>query len=177
LRADGAWHANAAAYPGLARRGPADLAIAVAARAGYNRKSYHRTELYDLVELTPCGSLLVERARIIFDEVRQDVREIEHASDPSRGEVRIGATEPLTVILAEIINGLSARCPSITYNITTSDTTTLMRELRERNLDVVITRWTSRTAADDLVAEPLYNNRLGVLVHRLIPCCVTSGWS
>jgi len=30
-----------------------------------------------------------------------------------------------------------------------------MRELRERNLDVVITRWTSRTAADDLVAEPL----------------------
>ena len=109
------------------------------------------------VELTPSGSLLVERVRVIFDEVRQGVRDIEHLSDPTRGEVRIGATEPLTVILAEVINLLSRKYPDITYNITISDTTSLMRELRERNLDIVVTRWTARNAADDLAAEVLYN--------------------
>ena len=121
------------------------------------------------VELTPCGSLLVERARVVFDEVRQGVKDIQHVSDPTRGEVRVGATEPLTVIVAEIINRLSQTHPRITYSVTISDTTTLMRELRERNLDIVITRWTYRNASDDLVAEPLYNNPLGVLVHRRHP--------
>jgi len=121
------------------------------------------------VELTPGGSLLVDRVRVIFDEVRQGVKDIEHLSDPTRGEVRIGATEPLTVILAEIINLLSRKYPDITYHITISDTTSLMRELRERNLDVVVTRWSARNAADDLAAEVLYNNPLGVLVHRRHP--------
>ncbi len=118
------------------------------------------------VELTPCGTMLVERTRVIFDEVRQGVKDIEQASDPTRGEVLIGATEPLTVILAEIVNHLSARYPRITYRVIISDTTSLLRELRERNLDIVITRWTHRSAADDFAAEPLYNNPLGVLVHR-----------
>src|SRR5262245_51331007 len=47
------------------------------------------------VELTECGRLLVERGRVVFDEIRQGVREIEHWSDPTRGEVRIGTTEPV----------------------------------------------------------------------------------
>src|SRR5687767_14431484 len=46
------------------------------------------------VELTESGRLLVERGRVIFDEVRQGVRDIEHLSDPTRGEVRIGTSEP-----------------------------------------------------------------------------------
>jgi DNA-binding transcriptional LysR family regulator len=37
------------------------------------------------VELTPCGGMLVDRARVIFDEVRQGVKNIAHAFDPSRG--------------------------------------------------------------------------------------------
>ena len=97
------------------------------------------------------------------------MKDIEQASDPTRGEVRIGATEPLAVILAEIINRLSAKHPRITYKVIISDTTTLLRELRERNIDVAITRWTHRSAANDLAAEPLYNNPLGVLVHRRHP--------
>src|SRR3954471_24198516 len=48
------------------------------------------------VELTECGRLLVERGRVIFDEVRQGVLDIEHLSDATRGEVRIGTSEPVT---------------------------------------------------------------------------------
>ena len=100
------------------------------------------------VELTPSGAALVERTRAVFDEVRQGVKDIERISDPYSGEVRVGATEPLTVTLAEIINRLSSKYPKITYSVSISDTTTLMQELRDRNLDIVITRWAARRCLD-----------------------------
>jgi DNA-binding transcriptional LysR family regulator len=121
------------------------------------------------VELTPCGSLLVDRVRVIFDEVRQGVKDIEHMSDPTRGEVRIGATEPLTVVLAQIINRLSRQHPKITYHVSISDTTSLMRDLRERTLDIVVTRWSTKNAADDLTAEPLFKTDLAVMAHKRHP--------
>src|ERR1700724_2009919 len=77
------------------------------------------------VELTQCGRLLVERARIIFDEVRQGVSDIEHMSDPTQGEVRIGTTEPVTVVVSEIISRLVRKFPRISYHVTVSDTDTL----------------------------------------------------
>ena len=51
------------------------------------------------VELTDCGRMLLERARVIFDEVRQGVLDIEHMSDPTRGEVRIGTIGPFTGVV------------------------------------------------------------------------------
>src|SRR3954470_8072824 len=89
------------------------------------------------VELTECGRMMVERARIIFDEIRQGVLDIEHASDPTRGEIRIGTVEPLTGIVSEIISGLARSYPRISYHVTISDADTLERALRERALDVL----------------------------------------
>ena len=42
------------------------------------------------VELTEHGRVLVDRTRVIFDEIQQGIKEIEHLADPTRGEVRIG---------------------------------------------------------------------------------------
>src|SRR5438132_41789 len=42
------------------------------------------------VELTPYGDALRGRARAVFDELRQGVRDIAFLSDPSEGELRIG---------------------------------------------------------------------------------------
>jgi DNA-binding transcriptional LysR family regulator len=66
------------------------------------------------VELTASGVALVDRTRAVFDEVRQGVIEIERLSDPYSGEVRVGATEPLAVTVAEIINLISSKHPMIT---------------------------------------------------------------
>jgi DNA-binding transcriptional LysR family regulator len=121
------------------------------------------------VELTPSGRLLVDRARLIFDEVRQGVKDIEYLSDPTRGEVRIGATEPMTSMLAQIIARLSRRYPNVSYHVDLSDTTSLMRGLRERTLDVALTRWTEKNAADDLHAEPLYKTALAVMAAKRHP--------
>jgi DNA-binding transcriptional LysR family regulator len=121
------------------------------------------------VELTPCGHLLVARARVIFDEVRQGLTDIEHMSDPTRGVVRIGTTEPVTVVVSEIISRMARQYPRIVYHVVVSDTDTLGRELRARTLDVLLTRWVPPLVADDLAAEVLFMSPLGVMAERRHP--------
>ena len=122
------------------------------------------------VELTDCGQTLVERARVIFDEIRLGVKEIEHRTDPAQGEVRIGTTDPASGIVSEIISQLARTHPRITYRVSVSDSDTLERELRERTLDVLLTGWITTRVADDLAAEVLYSAPLALMAdknHRL----------
>ena len=122
------------------------------------------------VELTDCGHTLVERARVVFDEIRLGVKEIEHRTDPAQGEVRIGTTDPASGIVSEIISQLARTHPRITYRVSVSDSDTLERELRERTLDVLLTGWIRTRVADDLAAEVLYSAPLAVMAdknHRL----------
>ena len=121
------------------------------------------------VELTECGRLLVERARVIFDEVRQGVADIESASDPTRGVVRIGTTEPLAGVVSEIIGRLARKYSRISYDVMVSDFDTLIRELRERAGDVLVTRWVRPLAADDLAAQILFQAPLAVMAARRHP--------
>ena len=64
---------------------------------------------------------------------------------------------------------MSRDYPRITYDVTVSDTTTLVRDLRERSLDVVITRWTGSAIVGDLAAELLFKVPLAVLADRCHP--------
>jgi DNA-binding transcriptional LysR family regulator len=121
------------------------------------------------VELTESGQLLVQRARIIFDEIRQGVSDIEQISDPTQGQVRIGTTEPVTVVVSEIIGRLVRKYPRIRYHVLVSDTDTLGRELRERTLDVLVTRWVPPLVADDLTANVLFKSPLAVMAERHHP--------
>jgi len=121
------------------------------------------------VELTESGRVLIERCRVIFDEVKQGISEIEHLSDPTQGEVRIGTIGPVTAVVAEIICQLTRRYPRITYDVIVSDTDKLEHELRGRRLDVLLTRWNSRSEAADLAAEMLYESTLAVMADKSHP--------
>ena len=123
------------------------------------------------VVLTESGRVLLERGRVILDEVRLGITEIDHLSDPTQGDVRIGTGDPATVVLSEIINALSRRYPRITYQIQVAEPTTLMRGLRDRKLDVLVTRWVATGDDDDMKAEILYQSPLVVMAdhrHRLL---------
>jgi DNA-binding transcriptional LysR family regulator len=111
----------------------------------------------------------VDRTRIIFDEVKQGIKEIEHLADPTQGEVRIGTIEPVSPVLSDIICRLARRHPRITYDVTVGDTDMLVRRLRERTLDVVLTRWNALTQADDLAAETLYTSTLAIMADKSHP--------
>ena len=118
------------------------------------------------VELTECGQLLLQRTRVVFDEVRQGVSDIEHATDPARGEVRIGIIEPMTGVLAEIITKLESKYPRITYAITVNDPVALARDLRERKLDLLLTRWVPPFIAEDLTAKTLFQSPFAVMAKK-----------
>ena len=118
------------------------------------------------VELTDIGKILLARSRVVFDEIQEGVREIGNASDPTRGEVRIGTAEPLTVVVSEIISRLAAKHPLMTFHVMVSDATTLLRHLRERSLDVVLTRWAASSNAADLATEMLFHSSLAVLASK-----------
>lgn len=121
------------------------------------------------VELTECGRILIARGRIIFDELREGVKDIHHASDPTRGEIRVGTTEPMSGFLSGVISRMSQIYPSITFDVAISDTTTLVRDLRARALDVAITRWQSGEAHEDLATQVLFKEPLAVMAARRHP--------
>ena len=121
------------------------------------------------VELTEHGRVLVSRTRIIFDEVKQGIKEIEHLADPTQGQVRIGTIEPVSPVLSEIICRMTRHYPRITFDVVVGDTDMLVRKLRDRTLDVVLTRWNTLTQADDLEAKTLYTSTLVIMADKSHP--------
>jgi DNA-binding transcriptional LysR family regulator len=123
------------------------------------------------VELTPSGRALLARSRVMLDELKQAVGDIRHINDPASGEIRIGTTEPMTSIVADIVHRRAQTHPRIRYSVAISDTTTLVEQLRSRELDVVLTRWVGPLVTDDLVGEALFSTPLAVMAartHRLV---------
>ena len=121
------------------------------------------------VELTECGRLLVDRTRVVFDEIKQGVADITHRSDPGHGLVTIGTTEPVTNIVSEIIAHLVRKYPAIRYHIMIGDRDALEHALRQRTLDLIITRWAPSPVADDLAADVLFRSSLAVMAERRHP--------
>lgn len=123
------------------------------------------------VEVTECGLILLQRGRIVFDEIRQGLYEIQHLSDPSIGHVRVGTIEAMTAFVSTIIDRASRRYPRVTYQVMISDATTLLRTLRDRELDLVIARSQTTIAEDDLSAEDLFRDRLVIMAGQRHPLC------
>lgn len=118
------------------------------------------------VALTESGRLLVERTRVVFDEISQGVSDIERLSDPTQGIVKIGTTEPVASVVSEIISRLASKYPRVGYDVMVSDLDTLIGELRQRTRDVVVTRWAARPMADDLAVQPLFKSPLAVMAAQ-----------
>jgi DNA-binding transcriptional LysR family regulator len=122
------------------------------------------------IEPTPYGRALLRRSIAIFDELRQGVSEIEFLSDPTAGEVRIAASEPMAAgLLPKIIGRLSRRNPRVSIFVTQSPIGSLQfrtpryQELRERNVDLVLGPILRPFDEEDLEVEPLFDDRLVVV--------------
>jgi DNA-binding transcriptional LysR family regulator len=48
---------------------------------------------------TPYGLALAKRSTAIFNDLRQGVQDIDFLSDPNKGEIRIGATDPVATAI------------------------------------------------------------------------------
>jgi DNA-binding transcriptional LysR family regulator len=109
---------------------------------------------------TPYAIALVKRGTAIFDELRHGFHDVEFLADPSAGEVRIGATEPLSVaVIAPAINQLSRQFPRIRFCVTVGDATTLFRGLVDRHFEVAFSRM-YKPLPDEFDVDTLFEDTL-----------------
>jgi molybdate transport repressor ModE-like protein len=110
-------------------------------------------------ELTAYGEVLLRCGVNIFDEMQQGLRSLEHLSDPNSGEVRLGCTEIIIHSLAPtIVRRFSRKYPGVQLDVKlTNPGEYQIQELRERKIDLLITRATGQLVEDDFNSEVLFD--------------------
>jgi DNA-binding transcriptional LysR family regulator len=117
------------------------------------------------IEPTLYTHALLKRGHVVFDELRQSIRDIEFLADPTVGEVRVASQETFAAgLLPAAIYRLSRRYPGIVVHVIQSTTLREYRELRERKVDLVLERMVGGFAAEDINIEILFNDPYLVVV-------------
>jgi DNA-binding transcriptional LysR family regulator len=120
------------------------------------------------VEPTRYGQALLRRARIVFDELRQGIRDIEQLDDPGAGEIRIACPLALaSTIIPHIFEGFLEKYPRVVLHfdeVSAAAAAIHLQDLRERKYDLFLGLGWSLSpqdwAADDLRVETLFNDEL-----------------
>ncbi len=93
------------------------------------------------VQPTRYGHALLKRTLIVFDELKQSVRDMEFLADPTIGELRIGCVESVTAsILPPIIQRFSRQYPRVVLHVDTLSSSPENAGLRDRKYDVFLNR-------------------------------------
>lgn len=115
---------------------------------------------------TVCGRALLSRSAIVFNELRHGISEIASLIDPEVGELRIGTTPPMSAVASAVFNHLVPRHPRMRFELSVGATDALLRQLRQRDVEIVISRLASMAGNDDLSVETLFHDELVVICSR-----------
>ena len=116
------------------------------------------------VKPTIYADALLKRGDVVFDELRQGIKDIEFLANPAAGEVRVGCPESLAFLSSAIINRISQRYPEVVVHILTTQPATLeFHELRQRKVDLLLGRISTPLVDDDVDVEVLFEDRLFVV--------------
>ena len=111
------------------------------------------------VEPTEYGRALLDCGTTVFDELRQGVKNIEFLADPEGGVVRVGCIPPLAAsFVSAVVDRLSRRYPRLIFHLVNTGTDALHRELRERNVDLLIARQLDSAADERGAFEFLFDD-------------------
>jgi DNA-binding transcriptional LysR family regulator len=116
------------------------------------------------VEPTEYGRVLLEGGAVVFDELRQAVKNVDFLTNPTAGEVRVGAHEPFIVgLLPAVIDQLRQKYPRISVVVTPiAPNAQRFRDLRERKIDLLLDRIAPHVD-QDICAEVLFHDRVVVV--------------
>jgi DNA-binding transcriptional LysR family regulator len=118
---------------------------------------------------TPYGLALRSRSVSIFNDLRQGVQDIDFIADPTKGEIRIGMTEPImSAIVSPVIDGLSRNYPRMFFHIVAGDTAMPYTDVAERNIELAICRMIGKLP-DELAAEILFHDSVSVMTAAANP--------
>jgi DNA-binding transcriptional LysR family regulator len=112
------------------------------------------------VEPTIYAKTLLKRSNVVFDELREGVKDIQALAASTAGEVRVACPEFLAGgLIPDAVDGFSRRYPDIVCEVVEADVTTLeFRQLRERSVDLIVTRIPAVFSEDDLNIEVLFDD-------------------
>lgn len=125
------------------------------------------------IEPTIYATALLKRGHVVFDELREGIKEIESLAGQATGEVRIACPEFLAAgLMTDAIDGFSRRHPQIVCQVVEADVSTLdFRQLQERGVDLMVTRVPNAFTDDDLNVEILFDD------PHLVVAGVKSRWA
>lgn len=110
-------------------------------------------------EPTIYGAALLKRGTTVFDELRESVKDIEFLTDPAAGEVRIGSNPFLAAsFVSAVIDRLFRRYPRIVFHLAAEQGETMLRDLHERNVDLLVARRAGPVADERLGFEFLFDD-------------------
>lgn len=123
------------------------------------------------IEPTAYAHALLKRGRVVFDELKQAIGELEFLANPATGEVRVACGDTIAAgLLPEAIARLSRSHPGLRVGVVQASADTLdFRELRDRKVDVALVRTAKSFAEEDLEVEPMYDDRHRVVVGARSP--------
>jgi len=125
------------------------------------------------VEPTVYAQALLRRSHVVFDELREAVRDIEGIADSTTGDVRIACPEFLAGgVVAEAVDSLSAAYPDIHCEVVEADANALeFRQLHERLVDLMVVRVPAAHVDDNLTIEVLFDD------PHVVVAGVSSEWA
>ena len=123
------------------------------------------------VEPTIYAQALLKRGSVVFDELKQGIRDIEFLSDPAAGEIRIGCPESLMAgFVPATIDRLSRRYPKISVHIVVAQPGEQeFQELRERSVDLLLGRIFKPLPRDEIATEYLCEDAFSVVAGAKNP--------
>jgi len=125
-----------------------------------------------LVDRSPRGTtptsfadVLLNRGRVVFDELNQGLREIAYLAHPEAGEVKVGCPEFIASgCVPNIIDRVVHRYPDVKINLV--DASAGVSDypiLRGRSVDIMMSRLPNALIDEDLEAEVLYRESFFVV--------------
>lgn len=123
------------------------------------------------VELTAYGQALLNCGNVVFDEMRQGLKQIEFLADPDSGELRIGCPEvEIAGIIPLIVAQFAKHYPGVHLHVTHANTSMLQfDELRRRKVEFLIGRVANPFLEDDLLLSNLFTESMVAVAGRDSP--------
>lgn len=122
------------------------------------------------VEPTAYGRVLITCGTAVFDDMRRGMQEIEFLSDPTAGELRVGGTSTLADgLIPEALRRLVGRHPQMSFNAAEGDSPALAQLLRQRKIDLVVSRSWGSNYGEEFAAEFLFDESISVIAGLSSP--------
>src|ERR1051325_1265742 len=121
------------------------------------------------IVVTPYGIALQRRGAAVFNELKQAVQHIDFIADPTKGEIRIGSTDPLAIsVVSPVIDALAREHPKMFFHVTSGGTDELYKAVADRRVEFAVCRMIGRLP-DELSAEVLFQDAFAVMASAENP--------